>query len=111
MSVTSERRIVDFAEDGVAAARAGQLTGAIDELIVRLGEEGLTAELTAHPWIKRPVAFDGGSSPGRGKGCAFAVPAAMVRTLGFWLNPRQVVNDPAEVVPPSSAAGRPGVER
>lgn len=33
MSVLTERRILDFAEDGVACARAGVLVEGLDELI------------------------------------------------------------------------------
>ncbi|MGH7341864.1 MAG: hypothetical protein ACREKH_15345 [Candidatus Rokuibacteriota bacterium] len=105
MTVTIQRRIIDFAEDGVRLAQIGpgELAEGLDVLIARLAEEGLLDELLAHKWIKRPApeapeALDQGSQPKR-KGCLTALPfvRAILRGLGFWFSPRQIVNDPPEV--------------
>ncbi len=78
MSVTEQRRIVDFIEDGVNCARAGVLPEALDDLIYRLAEEGLLDELTRHRWVRQPApwALDRGSKPK--KGCL----SSFVRILG-----------------------------
>lgn len=101
MSLVTARQIVDFAEDGVECAEAGPgvLARGLDELIARLEDAGLTDELLAHDWIRRPAAFDTGSTPRRRKGCLFGLPAI----VGFWLSPRQIVNDPS---PASDQSGR-----
>ncbi len=78
-AVLAERRIIDFADQGVTCARAGVLSASLDELIGRLAEEGLLDELLAHEWVKQPMALDRGSKP-KPDGCL----SALVRIVAGW---------------------------
>lgn len=94
MSVTAERRILNFADDGVSFARDGILPKALDELIARLADEGLLNELLAHEWVEGPEAFQRRRFPvPRRKGCLFALPGV----IRFWLSPWQVAENPPPV--------------